>query len=334
MLNNKIIFITGGTGSLGPELCKFITKNYKCKKIIIFSRDEVKQRYMKEQLSAKEKKLFRFFLGDVRDKERLIRAMEGVDIVIHAAALKQIDTAEYNPFEVIKTNIIGAQNVIDASLANKVKKVLALSTDKAANPINLYGATKLVSDKLFSSANNISGNNKTIFSIVRYGNVSSSRGSVIPYFKDLIQQNKTITLTNPEMTRFWITLDESIKFIIVCLKNMVGGEIFIPKIPSIKITDLIQAMKNNVKTKIVGLRPGEKIYETMCPQDEAHNTLEYKNYFLIKPSIKFFSLKNNYTINSEKEKGKTVKKNFEYNSKNNTKFLTVQEIKNYLKKNN
>ena len=334
MLNNKTIFITGGTGSLGPELSKFIIKNYKPKKIIIFSRDEVKQRYMKEKLSTKDRNLFRFFLGDVRDKDRLFKAMEGVDIVIHAAALKQIDTAEYNPFEVIKTNIIGAQNIIDACLASKVKKVLALSTDKAANPINLYGATKLVSDKLFSSANNTSGNNKTIFSIVRYGNVSSSRGSVIPYFQDLIKQNKTIPLTDPEMTRFWITLDESIKFIILCLKNMVGGEIFIPKIPSIKITDLIKAMKSNAKIKTVGLRPGEKIYEIMCPKDEAHNTLEYKNYYLIKPSIKFYYLKNNFKVNSENEKGKPVKKNFEYNSKNNSKFLTVQEIKNYLKKNN
>jgi UDP-N-acetylglucosamine 4,6-dehydratase len=333
MFKNKTILITGGTGSFGSNFSNHL-KKYKPKKIIIFSRDEVKQRKMSEALETKEKNLFRFFLGDVRDKERLFRAMEGVDFVIHAAALKQIDTAEYNPFEVIKTNIMGAQNIIDACLENKVKKVLALSTDKAANPINLYGATKLVSDKLFSSANNISGNNKTIFSIVRYGNVSSSRGSVIPYFKDLIKRDKIIPLTDPEMTRFWITLDESIEFIILCLKNMNGGEIFIPKIPSIKITDLIKAMKSDAKIKIVGLRPGEKIYEIMCPRDEAHNTLEFQDYFIIKPSIKFFSLKNNYLINSRNEKGKNVIKNFEYNSKNNSKFLTVREIKDYLEKNN
>ncbi len=331
MFKNKTVLVTGGTGSFGTSFCNHI-KKLKPKKIIIFSRDEVKQKQMRENLSKKDEAIFRFFLGDVRDKDRLMLAFNNVDCVIHAAALKQIDTAEYNPFEVIKTNIIGAQNIIDASIANNVKKVLALSTDKAASPVNLYGATKLVSDKLFSSANNYVGKNKTIFSIVRYGNVSSSRGSVIPYFKKLIDQNKPITLTDKEMTRFWITLDESVEFVLHCLANMVGGEIFVPKLPSIKIIDLIIAMKKNAKIKIIGLRPGEKIYEIMCPRDESHNTIEFKKYYIIKPSIKFYTSNRNYNYNLKGEKGKNVNKNFEYNSKNNESFLSINKIKKYLKK--
>ena len=333
MFNKKTILITGGTGSFGSEFVKHVANKYRPKKIIIFSRDEVKQRLMRENLDKKYEKMFRFFLGDVRDKDRLNLAFKNVDYVVHAAALKQIDTAEYNPFEVIKTNIIGAQNIIDASLANNIKKVLALSTDKAASPVNLYGATKLVSDKLFSSANNYVGLNKTIFSIVRYGNVSSSRGSVIPYFRKLLSLNKNIPLTHYEMTRFWITLKQSVDFVENCFQNMVGGEIFVPKLPSIKIVDLITALKKNAKIETIGLRPGEKIYETMCPKDEAHNTLEYKKYFIIKPSIKFYTSNKNYSLNSRKEKGKSVDKNFEYNSKNNKHFLSVNEIKKYLDSN-
>ena len=330
MFNNKTVLITGGTGSFGSALCGHLLKNYKPKKIIIFSRDEVKQRNMLELTNVKKRKYLRFFLGDVRDKDRLRIALEDVDIVIHAAALKQIDTAEYNPFETIKTNILGAQNLIEVCFEKNVKKVLALSTDKAANPINLYGATKLVSDKLFASANNFSGKKKTIFSIVRYGNVSGSRGSVIPFFKNLIKEKQIIPLTHSDMTRFWITIDESVEFVINCLKLMLGGEIFVPKLPSIRITDLIKAMSKNARIKLVGLRPGEKIYETMCPNDEVNNIIEFKKYYVITPSIKFFVLKNNYKLNKLGEIGKKVAKNFEYNSKDNKRFLTLGEIRKYL----
>ncbi len=332
MFNKKTILITGGTGSFGKYFANHIVKNFKPKKIIIFSRDEEKQRLMKDNLSKKTIETFRFFLGDVRDRDRVNMAFNGVDYVIHAAALKQVDTAEYNPFEFIKTNIIGAQNIIEASLFNKVKRVIALSTDKAAQAINLYGATKLVSDKLFTSANNLKGNNPTIFSVVRYGNVAESRGSVIPHFKKLLKEKKNITLTDERMTRFWITLEESATFVKKAIKNMKGGEIFIPKLPSIKIIDLIKAMDKNAKIDLVGIRPGEKLYEVMCHNDEVNNTLEFKDYYLIYPTIRFYYLKNNYIKNSEGEVGKKVNKEFEYNSKNNKKFFSINEIKKELKK--
>ena len=252
MFNNQTIFISGGTGSFGNHFIKKLIKNYKPKKIIIYSRDEYKQFLMQEQFPASKYPFFRFFLGDVRDLERLKTAMNGVDYVVHAAALKQVPAAEYNPMEFVKTNINGAENMIHAAIHQKVKKIIALSTDKAANPINLYGATKLASDKIFIAANNITGSQKTIFSVVRYGNVAGSRGSVIPYFQKLINDKKKyLPITHEDMTRFWITLEQAIDFVFMSFRNMIGGEIFVPKIPSVKIVDLAKAMAPNLKTKIV-----------------------------------------------------------------------------------
>ena len=285
MFNNQTIFISGGTGSFGNHFIKKLIKNYKPKKIIIYSRDEYKQFLMQEQFPASKYPFFRFFLGDVRDLERLKMAMNGVDYVVHAAALKQVPAAEYNPMEFVKTNINGAENIIHAAIHQKVKKIIALSTDKAANPINLYGATKLASDKIFIAANNITGSQKTIFSVVRYGNVAGSRGSVIPYFQKLINDKKKyLPITHEDMTRFWITLEQAIDFVFMSFRNMIGGEIFVPKIPSVKIVDLAKAMAPNLKTKIVGIRPGEKIHELMCPNEYHHLTIEFKKYFKIIPS--------------------------------------------------
>ena len=259
---NKTVLVTGGTGSFGTKFIEKLLKVNNTKKIIIFSRDEVKQYHLSEKLSKFKNKL-RFFLGDVRDYERVVTATRGVDIVVHAAALKQVPAAEYNPTEAIKTNIKGAENLINASILNKVQKLIALSTDKAANPINLYGATKLVSDKLFVAANNLSGKNNTLFSVVRYGNVSGSRGSVIPLFSKIYKENGIFTLTHKEMTRFWITLDQGIEFVFNSLNIMKGGEIFVPKIPSVKLIDLINSFKKNAKVEIIGIRPGEKLHEKL-----------------------------------------------------------------------
>ena len=326
MFNDKTILITGGTGSFGKKFTKKILQDYQPKKIIIYSRDELKQFDMQAEFRNHE--CMRFFLGDVRDKERLNIAMREVNYVVHAAALKQVPAAEYNPMECIKTNIYGAENVIDASIKNQIEKVIALSTDKAANPINLYGATKLASDKLFVSANNIVGSDKTRFSVVRYGNVVGSRGSVVPFFKKLIENKSDyIPITDQEMTRFWITLDQGINFVINCFKNLMGGEIFVPKIPSIKITDLASAMAPNIKQKIIGIRPGEKIHEVMCPRDDCHLTFSFKNYFVIAPAIKFYDRSNDFLLNKESERGVKVEKNFEYNSGNNPHFLNTEEIK-------
>ncbi len=324
MFNKKSILITGATGSFGKRFIDKIQKNYKPRKIIVYSRDELKQYDMQQVHNQKN---MRFFIGDVRDFERLNLAMQDVDYVIHAAALKQVPAAEYNPMECIKTNINGAQNVIDAAIGNKVKKVIALSTDKAANPINLYGATKLVSDKLFTAANNIVGKGETRFSVVRYGNVVGSRGSVVPYFKKLIEDKTDfIPITHPEMTRFWITLDEGVDFVISSITLMQGGEIFIPKIPSVKILDLAKAMAPKIKQKIIGIRPGEKIHEIMCPKDDYHLTYEFKKYFIITPTIKFNKLSNNFKKNKRGEVGKKVPKNFEFNSGTNQKFLNIMEL--------
>ncbi len=332
MFDDKTILITGGTGSFGKILTKKILNNYKPKKIIIYSRDELKQFDM--QLENKSEKI-RFFIGDVRDKDRLEIAMRDVNYVVHAAALKQVPAAEYNSMEWIKTNIYGADNVINAAIKNKVEKVLALSTDKAALPINLYGATKLASDKLFVSANNIVGSNKTRFSVVRYGNVAGSRGSVIPFFKKIIESNLSyIPITDSEMTRFWITLDESVNFVINCFELSKGGEIFVPKIPSIKITDLAKAMAPNLRQEIIGIRPGEKIHEVMCPKDDSHLTFSFKKYFVIAPAIQFYNRPNNFSDNMKLEKADKVDKNFEYNSGNNPHFLTIDEIRMLNKKNN
>lgn len=332
MLNNKSILITGGTGSFGQSFIKTVISRYKPKKIIVFSRDELKQLLMKREFPEKKYKFIRYFIGDVRDFTRLKLAMCDVDIVIHAAALKQVTTAEYNPNESIKTNIKGAQNVIGASLENGVKKIIALSTDKAANPINLYGATKLVSDKLFVAANNIAGKNPTRFAVVRYGNVLNSRGSVVPLFKHIIESgSKEIPITHEKMTRFWISLRDSNNFVIKCIERMSGGEIFVPKIPSVKIVDLAKALAPNLKQKIIGIRSGEKIHEILCPRDTSHLTISFKDHFVIKPDIIFFDVSNNFIINNLKEKGKLIDHDFEYNSLSNDHYLSVEEIKKVLK---
>lgn len=328
MFNNQVIFISGGTGSFGNHFIKKIIKSYKPKKIIIYSRDEYKQFLMQKQFPVSKYPFFRFFLGDVRDFERLKTAMNGVDYVVHAAALKQVPAAEYNPMEFVKTNIYGAENIIHAAIHQKVKKIIALSTDKAANPINLYGATKLASDKIFVAANNISGSKNTIFSVVRYGNVAGSRGSVIPYFQELINNKKKyLPITEVDMTRFWITLDQAINFVLLSFRNMIGGEIFVPKIPSIKIIDLAKAMSPNLKTKIVGIRPGEKIHELMIPNEYHHLTIEFKKYFKIIPSPDCIDINKNFLIDSSGEKGKKVSSDFEYSSGLNHDFLSINQIK-------
>ncbi len=331
---NKSILITGGTGSLGNKLINIFLENYQLKKLAIFSRDELKQADLKKKINHKDKNdIIRFFIGDVRDAERLKFATKDIDYIIHAAALKHVDVAEYNPLEFIKTNIEGAKNVIQASLDNNVKRVISLSTDKAANPINLYGATKLVSDKLFTSANNISGNRNTRFSVVRYGNVVSSRGSVVPHFINLKKNNaKFFPITDKSMTRFWITLNESAELILKSFVRMYGGEIFVPKIPSVNILDLAKAIDSNKNIKIIGIRPGEKLNEILCSKDEFFNTIEFKDHFCIKPSIKFIDKDIDFKKNNIGETGKFVKRDFEYSSSNNKDFLSISKLKNILNK--
>lgn len=324
MINGKTILITGGTGSFGKKFIEAILKNYKPQKVIIYSRDELKQFEMSQIFNEP---CMRYFIGDVRDLDRLKKAMNGVDIVIHAAALKQVPTAEYNPMECIKTNVIGASNVIDAAIYNNVDKVIALSTDKAANPINLYGATKLCSDKLFVAGNNMVGLNRTRFSVVRYGNVIGSRGSVVPFFRKLINDGaKELPITHQDMTRFWLPLEDAIMFVINNLKRMHGGEIFVPKIPSIRMVDLAKAMAPNIPIKIIGIRPGEKLHEVMCPSDDAYHTLEFKDHFVITPTI-VKSFNANYKIDKTGEEGKPVSEMFEYNSFNNPHYMSIDEIK-------
>ncbi len=324
MFDNKAILVTGGTGSFGNKFIRTILDKYNPVKVIVYSRDELKQFEMQQNLKDSR---MRYFIGDVRDQERLVMAMSEVDLVIHCAALKQVPAAEYNPIECIKTNINGAENVIRASLINNVKKVIALSTDKAANPINLYGATKLASDKLFVAANNLVGNKDTRFAVVRYGNVIGSRGSVIPVFLDLIKNNSDhFPITDERMTRFWITLEQGVNFVIKSFERMRGGEIFIPKIPSVKIIDLAKAMNEKLTIKIIGIRPGEKLHEIMCPMDDSHLTLEFKDHFVIRPTISFTN-QYDYTVNSIGEKSNPVSENFEYNSGSNAHFLSIDEIK-------
>ncbi len=325
MFNGKNILITGGTGSFGKKYVKTLLEKYTPNKIIVYSRDELKQFEMQQVYNAP---CMRYFIGDVRDKERLNRAMRGVDFVIHAAAMKQVPAAEYNPMECVKTNINGAENVIDASLNNDVEKVIALSTDKAANPINLYGATKLASDKIFVAANNISGGHKTRFSVVRYGNVVGSRGSVVPFFDKLIKEGADhLPITHKEMTRFWISLQGGVDFVLKNFARMYGGEIFVPKIPSIKITDLATAMAPELEQREIGIRPGEKLHEVMCPMDDSYHTYEYEDHFVIAPTIIFSSRSNDFTRNAIDEAGKPVQHGFEYNSFNNPDYMTVEEIK-------
>lgn len=324
MFDNKSILITGGTGSFGKQYTKTLLDLYKPKKIIIYSRDELKQFEMAQEYNAP---CMRYFIGDVRDKERLKQAMQGVDYAIHAAALKQVPAAEYNPTECIKTNIHGAENVIKAALSNDVEKVIALSTDKAANPINLYGATKLASDKLFIAANNMAGGHQTRFSVVRYGNVVGSRGSVVPFFKKLIEAGETsLPITDPNMTRFWITLQDGVNFVLKNFKRMHGGELFVPKIPSVKILDLAAAMAPELDQEIIGIRPGEKLHEIMCPSDDSHLTLEFSDHYVIRPSIVFSDIGNDFVVNKLGEKGTAVPQGFEYNSGTNSDFLAVDKI--------
>ena len=330
MFNNKTILITGGTGSFGKKYVKTLLCHHKPKKIIIYSRDELKQFEMQQDFNQP---CMRYFIGDVRDKERLTQAMNGVDFVIHAAALKQVPAAEYNPMECIKTNISGAENVISAALAHNVEKVIALSTDKAANPINLYGATKLVSDKLFVAANNISGGHKTTFAVLRYGNVVGSRGSVVPFFEKLIAEGATeLPITHKDMTRFWITLQDGVDFVLKNFTRMLGGEIFVPKIPSIKITDLATAMAPHLPQKIMGIRPGEKLHEVMCPGEICYSTFEFADHFVIAPAIKFSSRSNDFTVNALNETGKPVPEGYEYDSQNNPDFLSIDEINSFNQK--
>ncbi len=328
IFNDANILITGGTGSFGTKFVKYLLNNYNPKKIIVFSRDELKQYEMDNVLKNKK---IRFFIGDVRDKDRLEIAMRNVDYVVHAAALKHVTAAEYNPMEFVKTNVHGAENIIYAAMSNKVKKVIALSTDKAANPINLYGATKLVSDKLFVAANNFLGTKETRFSVVRYGNVVGSRGSIVPFFKQLISNNvKKLPITDKKMTRFWITLDQGIDFVEKSFLRMNGGEIFVPIIPSIKIVDLAKAMAPDIATEVIGIRPGEKLHEIMCPSDDSHLTYEFKDHYVVYPSIKF-DQSIVYGLNALKEKGKIVEKGFEYSSGTNQFFLNNEEILKYNK---
>lgn len=330
MLDNKTILITGGTGSFGTKFTSAIFKKYpKIKKIIIFSRDELKQFNMSQKIEKKNQEKIRFFLGDVRDKDRLMMALNDVDFVVHAAALKQVPTAEYNPFEFIKTNIIGAQNLIEACMANSVKKVIALSTDKAAAPLNLYGATKLCSDKLFISANNITGKNKITFSIVRYGNVLMSRGSVIPKFIEDVKRKKTLNITHPDMTRFNITLDEGVNFVISSLKDSIGGEIFVPKLASFKIIDLLKCFDGKINHKIVGIRPGEKLHEEMITLSDSYNTIESKNFYVILPhdGKSYSDSTKNVLQYIKKFKAKKIKTPFSYNSKDNKDYLNVKKLK-------
>ena len=330
-LDNKNILITGGTGSFGKQFIETVLKKFKPKKLVIYSRDEQKQFQLQLKWKESYASPIRYFIGDVRDLDRLKFAMQEVDIVIHAAALKHVPMAEYNPFEAVKTNILGAQNVIDATIANDVKKVIALSTDKASSPINLYGATKLTSDKLFVAANNYKGSKKIKFSVVRYGNVMGSRGSVIPLFLKM-KKNNIFPITDKKMTRFNITLEESVNFVLFCLNKMWGGEIFVPKIPSYKIIDFAKAISTKAKLKFVGIRAGEKLHEEMISQHDSINTIEYNKYFVIAPNSKFINWgKKKYTKHNKG--GKNCPNYFSYNSERNKKFLKISELKKLIKSN-
>ena len=324
MFDDKTILITGGTGSFGKKYIKTLLTRYNPKKIIVFSRDELKQFDMSREYDSPK---MRYMLGDVRDKERMIQVCDGVDYVIHAAALKQVPAAEYNPLECINTNIRGAENVIHAALQCDVEKVVALSTDKAANPINLYGATKLASDKLFVAANNMVGSRRTRFAVTRYGNVVGSRGSVVPFFEQLVAEGAdSLPITDVEMTRFWISLQQGVDFVLSNFERMHGGEIYVPKIPSVKITDLARAIAPQCEHNVVGIRPGEKLHEIMCPSDDSHLTIEFDDHYVITPSIRFYDGDTEFTNNNRGEVGTLVERGFEYNSGTNAHFLSVDEI--------
>ncbi|MFX4261974.1 UDP-N-acetylglucosamine 4,6-dehydratase (inverting) [Pelotomaculum propionicicum] len=316
LLKGKSILVTGGTGSFGKKFIRYVLDNHNPRRVIVLSRDELKQFEMEKDFNDRR---LRFFIGDVRDKDRLYRAFAGVDYVVHAAALKQVPACEYNPFEAIKTNVLGAQNIIEASIDCGVKRVIALSTDKAANPVNLYGATKLCSDKLFIAGNAYAGNKDTRFGVVRYGNVVGSRGSVIPLFKKQ-RETGVITITDSRMTRFWITLEQGAKFVLDCLANMHGGEIFVPKIPSMKLTDLAEAIAPGCKQEYIGIRPGEKLHEVMIPEDDARNAIEMDRFFVLKPQFPWWG-------GGNWSKGKPVPDNFRYSSDTNTSWLTIKELR-------
>lgn len=323
MFDDKSILITGGTGSFGRRYVKTLLERHKPRRLIVYSRDELKQSEMAQEF---DQPCMRYFIGDVRDRDRLVQAFNGVDYVIHAAAMKQVPSAEYNPMECVKTNIHGAENVIHAALANDVDKVIALSTDKAASPINLYGATKLVSDKLFVAANNVAGGHRTRFAAVRYGNVVGSRGSVVPLFSKLIaEKSRCLPITDLRMTRFWITLQQGVDFVLRDFARMHGGEIFVPKIPSVKLTDVATAMAPELPQKVVGIRPGEKLHEIMCPSGDARLTVEFDDHYVIKPSIQF-TQQVDYAVNRIREHGRPVAEEFEYHSGTNPRFLNVDEI--------
>ncbi len=322
MFTQEVVLITGGTGSFGRKFVEKVLVNHEPKKLIVLSRGELKQYEMRQMFDESRYPAIRYFIGDVRDRERLYRALDGVDVVIHAAALKQVPTAEYNPLEAVKTNVIGAANVIDAAIDRNVKKVIALSTDKAANPINLYGATKLCSDKLFTAANSYSGRHGTKFSVVRYGNVMGSRGSVIPYFMKM-RKAGILPITHPKMTRFWITLEQAVEFVLSCLGRMEGGEIFVPKIPSMNIVDLARAIAPECQTEIVGIRPGEKLHEVMVPADDAPYTTEYDDCYVIHPAFHDWSNGRGVHHNG----GKPCSDGFSYTSDNNSLRLTPDQLR-------
>ena len=328
MFDNATLFVTGGTGSFGRKFVRHILAHYRPRKVIVYSRDEQKHYDMQQEF---DHPAMRYFIGDVRDSSRLTLGMREVDYVVHAAAMKHVPIAEYNPMECVKTNIDGANNVIRAALDCGVKKVIALSTDKAANPINLYGATKLVSDKLFTSANNLAGDLPTRFAVVRYGNVVGSRGSVVPFFQKLLREGAAeIPITDPRMTRFWITLDQGVDFVVKSFARMFGGEVFVPKIPSMRMTDLAAALAPELPQKIVGIRPGEKLHEVMCPSESAHLTLEFSDHYVIKPSI-LFTQAPDYQRNKLGECGQPVPDGFEYSSDKNTQWLDAKQLHELLK---
>lgn len=323
MLNDKVVLLTGGTGSFGKRFADVVLNRYNVRKLIIFSRDELKQYEMRAQFPESQYEAIRYFIGDVRDRDRLARAFDGVDVVVHAAALKHVPACEYNPIEAVKTNVLGAANVIDMAIDANVGKVIALSTDKAANPVNLYGATKLCSDKLFVAANNYSGHHKTRFSVVRYGNVVGSRGSVIPLFLKLRSAGKPLPITDVRMTRFWITLDRGVEFVLQSLERMGGGEIFAPKIPSMRLTDLARAVAPDCELQEVGIRSGEKLHEVIVGEDDARHTLEYGDYYAILPDFHNWDSENYARENG----GKRCAEGFTYSSDTNTQWLSVDDLR-------
>jgi len=324
MFNGKSILVTGGSGSFGKHFIQMVLGRYLPARLIVYSRDELKQSEMQRTYDAP---CMRYFIGDVRDQPRLKLAMRDVDFVVHAAALKQVPAAEYNPLECIKTNIYGAENVITAAIELNVDRVIALSTDKAANPINLYGATKLASDKIFVAANNMAGRGGPRFSVVRYGNVVGSRGSVVPLFQDLLAKGANmLPITHAEMTRFWITLSAGVEFVLKSFERMQGGEIFVPKIPSVRMIDLVESLAGRGKFEVIGVRPGEKLHEVMCPADDSRLVLEFHDHFVIQPAIRFHNTNYDYSQNLLNERGQPVAPGFEYRSDNNPEFLSVASL--------